>query len=231
MLEPLQRLKGLPEVGFRFRRSIRLAPGLRINLSKSGPSLSVGSRDATMNFGPRGKKMTVGVPGTGLSYQATLGRSGSKQTTATSEPNNLATVAYSDTSGTKSRAKSGHLGWLLLAAVLGFMGFAALMNSGSGPTTSIPSVKVTAPSVTAAVTDAVAPPTVTSQEPQPAREWVEVSASANIRRSPRPDAAVMGFASRHARYGVFGRSGAWTQIGNGSAIGWVGNSRLEPLPR
>lgn len=61
-------------MGFRFRRSIRLGKGLRINLSKSGASLSVGRRGATVNFGPKGEKLTVGLPGTGLSYSKMLGR-------------------------------------------------------------------------------------------------------------------------------------------------------------
>lgn len=60
-------------MGFRFRRSIRLGKGLRINLSKSGASLSVGRRGATLNIGPKGQKMTVGLPGSGLSYSTKLG--------------------------------------------------------------------------------------------------------------------------------------------------------------
>lgn len=55
-------------MAFRFRRSIRLAPGLRINLSKSGPSLSIGKRGLTHTIGPRGRRTTVGLPGTGISY-------------------------------------------------------------------------------------------------------------------------------------------------------------------
>jgi hypothetical protein len=55
-------------MGFRYRSSIRLAKGLRINLSKSGASLSVGRPGATVNVGRRGTRATVGVPGTGLSW-------------------------------------------------------------------------------------------------------------------------------------------------------------------
>jgi hypothetical protein len=61
-------------MGFRFRRSIRLGKGLRINLSKSGASLSVGRHGATMNLEPKGKKVTVGLPGTGLSYSQMLSK-------------------------------------------------------------------------------------------------------------------------------------------------------------
>lgn len=55
-------------MGIRFRKSIKIAPGLRINLSKSGPSLSVGRPGATFNIGPKGTRTTVGAPGTGISY-------------------------------------------------------------------------------------------------------------------------------------------------------------------
>ncbi len=50
----------------RFRKSIRLAKGLRLNLSKSGLSLTAGVRGASLNFGPRGTYMNTGIPGTGL---------------------------------------------------------------------------------------------------------------------------------------------------------------------
>jgi hypothetical protein len=56
-------------MGFlRFRRSFRIAPGLRVNLSKSGVSTSIGRRGAWFTIGPRGTRETIGVPGTGLGY-------------------------------------------------------------------------------------------------------------------------------------------------------------------
>lgn len=61
-------------MGFRFHRSIRLLPGLRLNLSKSGVSASVGARGAWLTFGRRGTRATVGIPGTGISYAETLPR-------------------------------------------------------------------------------------------------------------------------------------------------------------
>ena len=59
-------------MGFRFRRSLRLAPGLRINLSKSGGSVSVGRGGTTLNFSSRGTKATVALPGSGLGYSTML---------------------------------------------------------------------------------------------------------------------------------------------------------------
>src|SRR5690349_24180951 len=52
----------------RLYRRIRIDPGVRINLSKSGPSLSVGRRGARVTVGHGRRRATVGMPGTGLSY-------------------------------------------------------------------------------------------------------------------------------------------------------------------
>jgi Protein of unknown function (DUF4236) len=55
-------------MGFRFYKRVNLIPGLRMNLSPSGPSLSIGHRGAWFTVGPRGKRVTVGGLGTGLFY-------------------------------------------------------------------------------------------------------------------------------------------------------------------
>ena len=55
-------------MGFRFRRSIKVAPGVRINLSKSGVSTSIGARGAHVTIGHGQVRETVGIPGSGLSY-------------------------------------------------------------------------------------------------------------------------------------------------------------------
>lgn len=59
-------------MGFRFRKSFKLFPGLRLNLSKSGLSLSAGLKGLMVNFGKKGSHVTVGLPGTGLSWVGRL---------------------------------------------------------------------------------------------------------------------------------------------------------------
>jgi Protein of unknown function (DUF4236) len=59
-------------MGFRFRRSLRLLPGIRLNLSKSGVSASFGIRGAHVTVGPRGTTTSVGLPGTGFSYTSRI---------------------------------------------------------------------------------------------------------------------------------------------------------------
>jgi hypothetical protein len=55
-------------MGFRFRRSIRILPGIRLNIGKRGVSTSIGVRGAHVTFGRTGTRTTVGLPGSGLSY-------------------------------------------------------------------------------------------------------------------------------------------------------------------
>ena len=55
-------------MGFRFRKSIKILPGVRLNFSKSGISTSIGVPGATVNISGKGTRTTVGLPGTGISY-------------------------------------------------------------------------------------------------------------------------------------------------------------------
>jgi len=59
-----------------------------MNLSKSGGSLSFGPRGAKFTVVSRGKRATVGIPGTGLFYTSTLpsGRSGGRKSASYSTP-------------------------------------------------------------------------------------------------------------------------------------------------
>ncbi|QUS60785.1 DUF4236 domain-containing protein [Synechocystis sp. PCC 7339] len=63
-------------MGLRFRKSIKIAPGIRVNLSKSGASLSIGGKGSTVNISSRGVRTTYSIPGTGISYvtQTSSGR-------------------------------------------------------------------------------------------------------------------------------------------------------------
>lgn len=58
-------------MSFRFFQRVRIAPGLTLNLSKRGASVSVGPRGAKFTVGTRGTRATVGLPGTGLFYTVT----------------------------------------------------------------------------------------------------------------------------------------------------------------
>jgi hypothetical protein len=63
-------------VAFRFRRRISIPPGLRLNISRSGISTSVGRRGLWVTYGRGRLRTTVGLPGSGLSYTSTSEASG-----------------------------------------------------------------------------------------------------------------------------------------------------------
>jgi|GEM_PF-2521787 len=66
-LTPLE-IKDNRLMGFRFRRSVKILPGIRLNFGTRGISTSIGVRGAHVTFGKTGVRTTVGLPGSGLSY-------------------------------------------------------------------------------------------------------------------------------------------------------------------
>lgn len=59
-------------MGFRFRRSVKIAPGVKLNFGKKSTSVSFGGKGAHYTISSTGRKTaTVGIPGTGISYSAT----------------------------------------------------------------------------------------------------------------------------------------------------------------
>lgn len=60
-------------MGFRIRKSIKVAPGVRLNFGKKGISTSIGKRGAGITIGPTGTTAHVGIPGTGISYVKKVG--------------------------------------------------------------------------------------------------------------------------------------------------------------
>ncbi len=56
-------------MGFRFRRSFKIIPGVRVNLTHRGIGMSVGGRRGRISVNSRGRTTTTfSVPETGLSY-------------------------------------------------------------------------------------------------------------------------------------------------------------------
>jgi hypothetical protein len=67
-------------MGVRFRRSIKIAPGIKLNVTKTGLDLTAGVRGAHYSVHSSGRRTsTVGIPGTGLYSQSVSGRSHSNR--------------------------------------------------------------------------------------------------------------------------------------------------------
>lgn len=56
-------------MGFRFRRSVKIAPGVKLNIGKKSVGISVGTRGARVSANSQGHRTaSAGIPGTGVSY-------------------------------------------------------------------------------------------------------------------------------------------------------------------
>ena len=60
-------------MSIRFRKSIKLMPGVRVNFGAKSGSLTVGPRGGSVSFGSRGVYSNVGIPGSGISYRSKIG--------------------------------------------------------------------------------------------------------------------------------------------------------------
>ena len=77
----------------RLWRHKQIIPGVRLNISKSGPSVSFGPRGMHATFGRRGRRMTAGIPGTGVFYTS-YSRKHARQAARTyANPNSREAVA------------------------------------------------------------------------------------------------------------------------------------------
>nr|WP_075723379.1 MULTISPECIES: DUF4236 domain-containing protein [Pseudomonas] len=54
-------------MAIRIKKSLKIAPGVRLNISKSGVSTSVGMKGVTANISKKGTRLTGSIPGTGVS--------------------------------------------------------------------------------------------------------------------------------------------------------------------
>lgn len=71
-------------MGSRFRKTVKITKGIKVNFSKSGASLSLGGRGHSLNFSSRGTRSTVGIPGSGLSYSSLVSSKNSNRSKSTS---------------------------------------------------------------------------------------------------------------------------------------------------
>jgi hypothetical protein len=91
-------------MGLRFFRRMRIAPGVTLNLSKSGVSASVGTRGACVTVGPRDTRQTIGLPGSGVYWTEQQSWRARAQRTSAAPP--------------APRSIGGIIGWLIVLFVL-----------------------------------------------------------------------------------------------------------------
>ena len=88
-----------------FRRRIKIAPGVHLNLSKSGISTSVGPKGAKVTVGPNGSYLHTSIPGTGLYNRQKIGSTPQTGTTLGISPSTLNESGNNETSNNKGCLK------------------------------------------------------------------------------------------------------------------------------
>lgn len=93
-------------MAIRFRKSFKLAPGLRLNIGKKGASVRVGPKGAGYTVGTSGQRVSASIPGTGVGFSSRIGkRKSDNQNTDTS----------------MSSWVAGLVGFVLIFAFLGWL--------------------------------------------------------------------------------------------------------------
>jgi hypothetical protein len=112
-------------MGFRFQRRVGLPGKLaRLNISKSGLSVSVGPRGLSYNvglFGPRAKednRLTIGLPGSGLSYRMPMNF---RQTSSTAQGQTSGTGQGQASNAAQGQASNAALTVWLVVCGLAFL--------------------------------------------------------------------------------------------------------------
>ena len=78
-------------MGLRFRKSVKIAPGVRLNISKKSVGISAGVKGYRKSINSSGRVTTsIGVPGTGVSYVKTENLKSKKKKTVSSRVSSTA---------------------------------------------------------------------------------------------------------------------------------------------
>jgi hypothetical protein len=169
-------------VGFKFRKRIKLAPGLWVHLSKGFPSFSIGKRGLTTNIGKRGVRTTVGIPGSGLSYTTKT----AKWPESNSSPH-VPPAANPFHSGTNSREKTLKKIWpLILAPLCGAVVLLFAVVHGNRPRSHSVAPTATpelAPSVPAATPELIQSRATPTPELTPEVRRAELVRTPDVRRA------------------------------------------------
>ena len=211
-------------MGWRYRKSFKMAPGLRLNMGKGGfTSISVGGRGATLNLGKRGVTSTVSLPGTGLSYQHRF--------RSASTPQHAQALTSTTPALTSGRKISMPAYVAVVAFVLGGGYLAVHSPAPSGQAeskeTSVasPVVPVASAAVVNAPLQIVAP--VGPSPPLPTRQITAIQA--NVRAAPSMSGAVLRTLLKGQVVQVLQVENGWMRVAehDGEPLGWVHSSVLR----
>lgn len=113
-------------MGFRFRKSVKIAPGVKVNFGKKGASVTVGNKYARTTVEKGRRTNSVSIPGTGVSYV--------KQTSTNKKVNTVSNQSNfsAPSGGNGNKGPNQQMSWetaikIIKWAFYAFLGFILLM--------------------------------------------------------------------------------------------------------
>lgn len=198
-------------MGWRFRRTVSLFPGVRLNFSKSGVTTTLGPRGAHITVGGKHTRLTTGIPGTGLSA-----------TTLLSSNRPVKSKVNSDAADQPTNLAHRAVGFSVVALVV----FAIAQLGHREPAATTSSVVNTPPQPPpAAASLAAMPAPLPAVESEPsAKFFVAVDA---LNERDLPGGTVVGSLPRGTGVDVFETRDSWARISRkADKARWVSLSRL-----
>jgi len=202
-------------MGFRFQKRISILPGVRINLSKSGVSTSLGPRGADVNIGKDGVTANAGIPGTGLSYRQKI------------------TGASARAGATTKKS-----GWLAVLMVIGGLGVWAFQHLGKVEKALAPArapVSSTVPSTgsSTGLSTGVSAHSLPATSANDNMQRFVHREGAILREEPKASGHILRKESKGAAVTLVSQTDdGWSQVRDGDVTGWMRSSVLgtEPPP-
>ena len=87
----------------RFHRTFTIFPGVKVNVSKTGMSITVGRKGFHLNFSKRGVMQTTNLPGKGLSHRSYLFKNDKDDETKKEEEENGSANKSEEKTGRKTK--------------------------------------------------------------------------------------------------------------------------------
>lgn len=196
-------------MGWRFRRTIKILPGIRLNISRSGVSTTLGPNGASINLGKRGTSTTVGIPGTGLSHSSLMSRPSQNESNKGEAP--------------EVTKKSGCGTWVIVALTL--LGLGKCMGGVAPPTTAPVETSNSQAALGLLTADSAVKPTEVNSSEYIAGERVEG------RSLPSQTSKVVHILRDGDPVKVVSRERNWTKVVQNSLTFWVLTKHISSSAR
>lgn len=209
-------------MAFRFRRSVKIAPGVRLNIGKKSTSVRIGPKGLGYTISSTGqKRVSTGIPGTGISY--------SQRLEAAARPSPARPIEA------RRKSSAGTTALWLLAILFGLGWCASRLPPASDPppiSTALPSPApsvedqsptVSAPDPPALVSSPVRPPPPAA----PAIKTLYTTTNVRLRDGPSTEALILWTAPPGTEVQSSEMDGAWHLVSAGARKGWMHGDYLS----